>query len=490
MVSGSRRYLWAAAAALVTAVAVYLGTGLAPLPALTWWAPLPALLLAPRVSAKLAAATAFVGWFAGQANLWQYLLRDLGLPPVALGFLALNAAIFVAAVLLFRALVRRKAFVRAALAAPAVWAAGDYLVALVSPHGAFGSLATTQIGVLPVAQFASLTGAWGISFLLFVPAAALAATLAPGAHRRAVLQVASAAAVLVVGVLGYGVVRLATPPSSQTVRIAISSADTADDARWSTPGGKKILATYGEQVAAAARDGAKVVVLPEKILDVQFPALPELTEQFQRLANEQGVELVVGLTVFGDHGNDYNRALVLYPDGRAPASYDKHHLIPGEEPYTPGTKLGLLAEQWGVLICKDLDFPSLVRQYGRAGTNLLLVPALDFSTDGRLHSRIAMLRGIENGIPIARNGSRGLLVVSDAFGRVVAERSAPRLATASLMVDVTPGIHRTLYSQWGDAFGQLCVVLALLLLASLTVRRRPTGETRHRRQTSLAVPVG
>jgi hypothetical protein len=51
-------------------------------------------------------------------------------------------------------------------------------------------------------------------------------------------------------------------------------------------------------------------------------------------------------------------------------------------------------------------FPALSRQYGKAGVGLLPVPALDFD-DGWLHSRMALLRGVENGMPMARVGSQG-----------------------------------------------------------------------------------
>jgi hypothetical protein len=49
------------------------------------------LLLAPRVSGRLAALAAFVGWSLGLANLWHYVLKDLDLPPAATGFLVLLA---------------------------------------------------------------------------------------------------------------------------------------------------------------------------------------------------------------------------------------------------------------------------------------------------------------------------------------------------------------------------------------------------------------
>jgi apolipoprotein N-acyltransferase len=118
------------------------------------------------------------------------------------------------------------------------------------------------------------------------------------------------------------------------------------------------------------------------------------------------------------------------------------------------------------MICKDLDFPALARQYGKLDTSLLLVPALDFEDDGWLHSRMALLRGIENGIPIARAGAQGRLTLTDTNGRIVKETTAPAL----LVGELRPGIDRTLYTAWGDWFAWLCGLVALAGLVRLRSR--------------------
>ena len=465
-----RRY--AVLAALLTATALYFGSGLTTVPALTWLAPIPVFLLAPRISARLTALVAFVGWSLGLANLWRYLLKDLELPPPALSFLLLLAAVFTLTVLLFRALAIRRRFLLAALAAPACWAACDYLIATVSPHGAFTSLAYTQADVRPAVQIVSLTGPWGIPFLLMLPAAAIAAFLAPGIQRRTVIQLSTAIAFVAAGTFSYSAWRLNdTPATHQPVRIAIVSDNTPDDSNWTTPGGPVILANYTAAITKAAQQGAQVVLLPEKIIDIQASALPGLSSTFQKLASSNNVAVVVGLTVFGDRGNDYNRALVFPSDGGAPTAYDKHHLIPGVEPYASGNSLGLLPSspqgRWGVLICKDLDFPALARQYGKADVDLLLVPALDFDNDGWLHSRMALLRGVENGIPIARAGSKGRLTMTDQHGQMISEQSALSNQSVTMVNELTPGIAPTPYTRWGDWFAYLCIALTLIGVVGL-----------------------
>jgi apolipoprotein N-acyltransferase len=481
--AGVRAGVVGGAAAVATGVLLFLGSGLHTLPALTWLAPVPVFFVAARLRAWMAGVVALVGWLLGLANLVRYLLADLELPVVALGFLVALAVVFAGTVLFFRGLVVRGHPVVAAVAAPALWAAVaapalwaalDYLIASFSPHGAFTSLAYTQADVAPVNQIVSLTGPWGLSFLLFLPAAVIAT-------RRLVLV--GALAVVAAGTCLYGAVRLNGTVDAQPVKIAVLSAEGADDARWPNAGGPAILERYRPLILNAAKAGARVVVLPEKMIDVRTTDLPKLSQQFQALATSNHIELVAGLTVLG--AGDHNRALIFHPDASAPTSYDKHHLIPGLEPYDPGDRLATYGD-WGLMICKDLDFPALARQYGKLGTGLLLVPALDFVDDGWLHSRMALLRGIENGIPIARDGSQGRLTLTDADGRITAETTAPADAPATLVGELRPGIDHTLYTAWGDWFAWLCGLIALAGVVLLS-RRGGRGSIRHGQLRGLPV---
>ncbi|MFD3402860.1 nitrilase-related carbon-nitrogen hydrolase [Kribbella sp. NPDC058693] len=464
----------AVAAALATGVLLYFGSGLHTVPALTWLAPVPVFLVAPRLRPGAAWLTAFAAWLLGLSNLARYLLGDLELPVVVLGFLLGLAAVFALTVLFFRGLVVRGHPVVAAFAAPALWAGLDYLIASVSPHGAFTSLAYTQVEVAPVNQIVSLTGPWGLSFLLLLPATVIAA--------RKLLLI-GVLAIVAASTCVYGVVRLHGTPQSEPVKIAVLSAQGADDAGWPDAAGPAVIERYRPMIGAAARADAKIVLLPEKIVDVRTTDLPQLSQQFQTIAASNKIELVVGLTVLGD--GDHNRALMFHPDGAAPTSYDKHHLIPGIEPYTPGDRLATY-NTWGLMICKDLDFPALARRYGELDTSLLLVPALDFVDDGWLHSRMALLRGIENGTPIARDGSQGRLTLTDANGRIVAETTAPAIGPAVLIGELRPGIDHTLYTAWGDWFAWLCGLLALV---GMVLLRSPGGRESIRHGQLRGLPV-
>jgi apolipoprotein N-acyltransferase len=100
----------------------------------------------------------------------------------------------------------------------------------------------------------------------------------------------------------------------------------------------------------------------------------------------------------------------------------------------------------------------------------MAVPAWDFVRDARLHSRMAVVRGVEDGFTMARAAQQGFLTFSDAYGRIRAETPSSHVPEALLVANVPLGPGATLYTRFGDWFGWLCV-LALAGLAGSGLRR-------------------
>ncbi|MDT5029467.1 MAG: apolipoprotein N-acyltransferase, partial [Micromonosporaceae bacterium] len=191
------------------------------------------------------------------------------------------------------------------------------------------------------------------------------------------------------------------------------------------------------------------------------------------------ITVVIGLalrdTSTSPSGGSYNVALGI--TGSDVVRYDKHHLIPSiEADFRPGSRLSSV-NGYALTVCKDMDFPTLMRDLG--GTGLVLAPAWDFGTDGWLHSRMAVLRGVESGFSVARAARNGALTASDPGGQVRADVTGAGIVTAVADLPTTP--ITTPYERWPDSFAWLCILVLLggLLLATRLRGHRSSPRPNH-----------
>ncbi len=465
-----RTVLMGAGAAAATALLVWFGAGLVPIWPLLWLAPVPVLWFALRAPWWGALLASGAGWFVGELDLRSY-LRLMETPArVWVAIFCGGALVFALVVLLYRGLARRGAWWSAVLAMPAAWVSWEYVVSLTSPHGTAMNLAYTQLKFVPLLQVASVTGLWGVSFvvMLFAAGAAAVVHLWRREPRRA-KTIAGGCAVAIGAALMFGAVRMARP-ATDLVRVGqvvtdlrVQGATSKADAR------RKGLAAYAEQVQMLADRGAKVIVLSEGVWWITPATEAEVDGTFQKIADERGVTVVVGVGR-DDAGKEYDEARVYAP-GEAVRTYDKEHLLPPfESMMTPGTR----RLTWkaaggvrGVAICKDMDFEGLSRKYGEAGAGLMLVPGGDFKVDRFWHGHIAVMRAVEDGFSLVRSADRGYLTATDDRGRVLAETRSDSAPFATQVTDIPARHDVTLYELWGNWFAWVALTMVGLALLQL-----------------------
>jgi apolipoprotein N-acyltransferase len=478
MACGPRHHLvLATVAVLSTAILLLLGNGMNPLWPFMWVAPLPVLLLAAEVKSwRVVAVAAALSMLLGSLTMLYYLHFVLHGPLIAwLIPFSIASLLFAAGVLLFRALLRRGAVVIAAIALPALWTVCEYLSSFAPASGTAGSLAYTQLRFLPFLQLASLTGPWGMTFLLLLFPSAIAADL----HlRRSKLEqparVMGSILALLAGVLLFGIVRLATPASRETIKVGLLATDKVQIAE---PGvdTQDLLQSYGEHAERLARQGARIVVMPEKtgvLLDRDAKTADPI---LQSVADSTGATLVIGLVhVVAPYS--FNEARIYSPY-QPVATYDKQHMLPPfESKLTAGSSLTLVtgpAGPIGVAICKDMDFIHPALEYARAGVALMLDPAWDFNIDRAWHGHIAIMRGVEGGYAIAHSARNGLLTVTDDRGRILGEVRSDGAPFSSLLVDVPLHHDQTIFGRYGAWFPWLAGLLLVAALARLATGSRP-----------------
>jgi len=465
-------------AGVASAGLFYFGTGLHPKWWAVWLAPVPVLAIAPRLRGGAAFLLGSIAWLLGGMNQWNYLRHVIELPPrIIILFFTIVAVIFGLAVLFVRSFLRRGSVLLAALAFPVYWVSCEYLTAITSPHSTWGNLAYTQMDFLPLIQIASVTGLWGISFILFLFAGTVAALFSGVGKLRQRRVLAIATGFVISAVLVFGEWRLQSNSSVKSVLVTLIAKDMPMSLYLGSEGQTlDLLREYADEIRRVTPPGTQAVVLPEKIGRVNESALAEVDALFCSAATATRTAVLLGLVRRTSSGS-FNSSRFYSADGKLEANYDKHHLIPGVEPEKPGRKRIILDQssgRWGLQICKDMDFPALSREYAADGADLMLVPAWDFNVDGWLHSRMAVLRAVENGFVLARSARNGLLILSGNRGRILAEMAtAPsRFVSISGILNVAP--EEIFYARTGDWFAWLCVATLVNLLAfQLLTQLRP-----------------
>ena len=151
-----------------------------------------------------------------------------------------------------------------------------------------------------------------------------------------------------------------------------------------------------EHIAAAAKEGAQLVVLQElhntpyfcqvenvDNFDLAEPIPGPSTEFFGELARQHGIVLVISLFERRAPGLYHNTAVVLEKDGTIagkyrkmhipddPAYYEKFYFTPGDMGFRPiTTSVGKL----GVQVCWDQWYPEGARLMALQGADLLIYP--------------------------------------------------------------------------------------------------------------------
>ncbi len=385
-----------------------------------------------------------------------------------------------------RLLARRLSVFPGTLVFPLIWTTIEYLLSL-GPFGSWFATAYSQYGNLALLQMLSVTGLWGVTFLIGWTAATGNALWEEWTIARRVPRVAIWCALLVIITMLAGGARLALfPPEGKTVRVATLSRidgklhpDPKVVGRMfhNEPLTSEEIATIRESAAAIDNDllnrtereakaGAHIIFWGEANAPVLKEDENDLIRSGGILAKRDGVYL--GITLASWHLETTpsleNKIVLVQPDGSPAWEFFKAHPVPGGEAAISirgDGKLRALDTPYGRLssvICFDADFPQLLGQAGRLGTDIMLDPSNDWKAIDPWHTRMASFRAIEQGFNLVRHTSQGLSAAFDYQGRQLASMDHYHTTDHVLVAQVPTRGTRTLYALIGDWFAWACLV--------------------------------
>jgi apolipoprotein N-acyltransferase len=306
------------------------------------------------------------------------------------------------------------------------------------------------------------------------------------------------ATVLAAAVLNLGVLVKPAPfPTDHTARLVQENIPI--ETTWNA---SSLSETLKDLHALSTAPGAKpdLIVWPESPAPF-FLNEPRFRMEITSVAVESQAYVIAGAlgtpagqnplqeaaTPEGAKRSYYNSAVLITPEGKWTARYDKVHLVPfgeyipaqsmlvflkgiarevGEWGFTAGTERTVFdagGQRVGTFICYESIFPDEIRQFAANGAQVLVNISNDawFGDYGMpaQHLNMVRMRAIENGRWVLRATNTGITAAIDPYGRVT--QSAPRKQRLALDVGYALVTETTFYTGHGDWFGWLCVIIAM-----------------------------
>jgi apolipoprotein N-acyltransferase len=455
---------------------------------------------------------------------WLLLMHWLRLPhwagyfswPAAALLLASYFPLFVA---ISRVMVHRWG-VSVVVAAPVVWTGLELLRAHV-PHGfTMASLGHAHYRWLPLIQIADVAGTYAVSFVVMLAAACLARMI-PWDRQRGAWWPAIPLALVVGGTLAYGAWRLdaiaKSDDAAQALRVAIvqGSFDTTFD--YDPSHREQVLTSMYEQSVRAVKERADIdlVIWPETMLgwplfekSEEFPGVSDslLAENSQKLLDDltaainlnakAPVAFLLGADIRSLRDSktedQYNSALLVSPQGKVLARYDKMNpvwfgetiplgdVFPWFYKLTPmhgGLRAGARPAAFdvgGVTLCPSVCYESILphhvrhcvtalRAQGREPqvlVNLTNSGWFHGSSELDLHLICNVFRAVECRKPMLVAANTGFSAHIAPSGKI--EQQGPRHEQETLFAAVTPSEMRSLYTQYGDWPAGLCLAACVV----------------------------
>jgi apolipoprotein N-acyltransferase len=409
------------------------------------------------------------------------------------------------------------------LAAPLIWVGCEYLRSWIGTGFPWNALGVSQYRNIASIQVAALGGVYAVSALIVLLNAALAMTalrvsreIFMRAERQRVHYEMMLGLLLVALCWSFGVQRVKSGDAAcrrlDGIRMAVVQPDIPQPQKWDEAFGAAAHKALREGSELAQSGGSDLLLWPETAL----PEVLRMDESAQKLVRDvvrsAKTPLLLGAmdAVASPNGrvDYYNCGFIVSSNGCLLGEYRKRHLVPFGEyiPFEnqvafikrmaplgfscmPGEKRQVLMKirnsagdevSLGVLICFEDTFGYLARDDVRRGARVLINLTndawFDPSAASRQHMANAVLRAVENRVPLVRCANTGVSCFVDRFGRIadtdiIAGNSDGHGISGFLVSELRfegADMPLTPYTRFGDwLFAIPCAVMVVVMLLRL-----------------------
>jgi len=354
---------------------------------------------------------------------------------------------------------------------PTAYVIMEYITISTNPSGSYGTLVHTQ-STLPLLQLISITGIWGVIFIIMWTASIINWLWDNHFEKRKVYSAFLGFGIPFLVVILWGQFRLSHTIDSPTVRIASINSTKAEYHHRMTTNFDSLVEKANQgflrNCKIAASSGAKIVFGRETIISLPVDKETNFIAKAKIIAIRDSIYIGIPIHLKpkeNSNENPENKIIWISPTGETLFTYHKAKpTYPGECDYGDGI-IKYFDSPYGRIgsaICFDMDFPSLISQTGKMDIDIMLVPGSDWEEISPYHSYVASARGIENGFNMVRSTFKGFSASFDYKGQLLSSNDFFKTDEVILYSDVPVKGQKTLYSVLGDYFAWLCILFFVI----------------------------
>jgi apolipoprotein N-acyltransferase len=407
------------------------------------------------------------------------------------------------------------------------WVALEMIVARIFGGFPWNLLANSLYRMGPLIQVSSITGVYGVSFLIVWTSLSLlcaAVRLLRAPAMRSVWLAEVFLPILTVALLfAFGSYRMMHGRvATRTIKVGFVQPSIPQTLIWDESSDDERFHDLLKLSEQALTNKIDLLLWPEAAVPKKLRWDTNTYEAVTGLARKHHVWMIIGADDMEPRPGAksiedidfYNSSFLINPDGRIARGYRKRalvifgeyipfeHVLPLFKWFTPVQggftrgehaipfELDKLQVKTSVLICFEDTFAHLAREYVEPDTDFLV----NLTNNGWFgegaaqwqHAAAALFRAVENGRPLLRCANNGLTCWVDEYGRIreIFRDASGTIYGPGYMISEIPllatGERRpaTFYNLHGDVFGWSCVTIAAsILIVRFARRKKPASES-------------
>lgn len=375
---------------------------------------------------------------------------------------------------------------------PALWVLLEWVRGWIFTGFPWLVIGYSQIPESPLAGYAPVLGAYGVSLMTAMTACAIAFLVQenllsrskPGAGQWSLASSFALSVLISIPFVGAGLktINWTHPLPGEPTTVALLQGNITQDLKWRPEQATATLETYAGLVRAS---DAALIVLPETAIPMfQVNTPPAFLEMLVEHGKRNGGDILVGIPELDPDGRYYNSVMSFGNSTNRP--YRKQHLVPFGDyfplqgvlgwimqlmeipmsAFSPGEgqqrPLNVAGQKVAINICYEDAFgEEIIRQLPEATllANFTNDAWWGKSIASRQHLQMAQMRALEAGRPMLRATNTGVTAIIDVSGHIAAQ--APEFATTTLSATVRGYQGATPYVRVGN-YAFLALVFVML----------------------------